>query len=184
MKEPFRIRSIPPRTGLDVLRESGSSVSIGRLPPKEHGQGFDVKRHVFQKPTRERLSRPLTAPENREIMWQMEIHGDYNSAGDLGLVMQFSGIEFINPSFNKSGRDYGPDSSVFYAPVGYKNGRAFLILATYGDIFESQVVATKIDKRPFFREEIYLPELTVTHDPTSMTVYGKNCLVVVEYNKL
>jgi len=36
----------------------------------------------------------------------------------------------------------------FILQVGYKNRLAFLILATYGDIFESQVVATEIDARP------------------------------------
>ena len=118
-------------------------------------------------------------------MRQVEIVEDYNDAGGLGLIVHFSGISFASiPVFERSRHDYGPDSRVFYSPVGYKNRLAFLILATYGDIFESQVVATEIDARPFFKEEILLPQLTVTHDPTSMTVYGKNHLVVVGYNRL
>ncbi len=102
-----------------------------------------------------------------------------------GVILQFSGIEFTNaPVFEKSRVDYGQNSRVFFSRMEYNNGLAFLILATYGDIFESQVVTAKIDVRPFFRKETLLPQLTVTHDPASMTVYGKNHLVVVSYNKL
>lgn len=194
MKERFRIRSIPPRTTLDALREQkSSSVSIGRLPPREPRQsrleqgsgGFNVKDHVFQKPTQERPSRSLVSSEIERITWQVEIIEDCNSAGDLVLIAQFRGIGFgSTPVFEKSRVDYGADSSVFYSRIMYKNGSAFLILATFGDIFESQVVATKIDVRPFFREETRLPQLTITHDPTSMAVYEKNHLVVVGYNRL
>lgn len=201
-----RIRSRPARTMLDVLREQekgkrligletgfpGSSVGIGRLPPKEPGQrsleqnpgAFNVEDHVFRKPTKERPNKPLIVPETERITWQVEQMEDYNGQGDLGLIVQFSGIEFITPVFERSRHDYGPDSRVFYSPVRYKNGQAFLILATYGDIFESQVVATIIDVRPFFGEETLLPQLTVTHNPTSMTVYEKNHLVVVSYDRL
>ena len=188
MKERIRIRSIPPRTTLDALREQE-----GRLPPREPRQsnleqnsgGFNIKDHVFQKPTKEIPNKPLIVPEAEKITWEVEVHEDYDTQESLGVILRFPGIEFTNtPVFERSRHDYGPDSRVFYSPVGYKNGRAFLILATYGDILESQVVATKIDARPFFREETLLPQLRVTHNPTSMTVYEKNHLVVVAYNRL
>lgn len=157
MSERFRIRSIPP----------------SKVP------GFNIKDHVFQKPTKS-----LIIPRAERITWEVEVHEGYPSQERLSVILRFSGIEFTNaPVFERSKHDYGPDSRVFYSSVGYKNGQAFLILATYGDIFESQVVATKINVGPFFREETLLPQLT-THDPTSMTVYEKNHLVVVSYNKL
>lgn len=196
MKERFRIRSIPPQTMLDALRiQEGRNglVGIGRLSPKEPRQrsleqiseGFNVKNHVFRKPTKEKPNEPLIVPEAERITWKVEIHEDYDTQESLGVILQFSGIEFTNaPVFEKSRVDYGKDSSVFYSRIGYKNRLAFLILATYGDIFEAQVVAKKVDVRPFFREEILLPRLTVTHNPTSMTVYEKNRLFVVNYNKL
>jgi len=171
----------------------GSSVSIGRLSPKEPRQsglgqrtiGFNVEDHVFRKPAKEEPNKPLIVPEAERIIWKVEVHADCDAQGSLGVILQFFGIVFPSaPVFERSGRDYGFDSRVFYSPVGYRNGRAFLILATYGDIFESQVVATRIDKRPFFREETLLPQLTKTYDPTSMTVYEKNRLVVVSYNRL
>lgn len=203
MRERIRIRSM-----VDVLREqerrgrsirSGgnplrNSVGIGGLStgqswhnrPEPDSGGFNVQDHVFKKPTAER--RPmkfLSPPEIGRIIWEIEVHEDYDPQGRLRVILQFSGIEFTDASvFERSKRDYGPDGRVFYSPVKYKKDRAFLILATYGDIFESQVVATEIDEGPFFREEILLPQLTETHDPTSMAVYGKNHLVVVGYNRL
>lgn len=188
MREHFRrIRSIPPRTALDAVRKQED-----RLPPKEPGQGnfeqnpggFNVRDHVFRKPTKEDLTGSLIIPEAERITWKAEIVEDCNSNGDLGIILQFAGIELAGTSFLRGKRNYGPDSAVFYASVGYKKDPVFLILATYGDILESQVVATKIDTRPFFSEEKYLSQLTVTHDPTSMTVSEKNRLIVVSYNKL
>ncbi len=171
MKER-RIRSIPRRTMRDVLREQkrngfpGSSVSIGRLP-------------------REKSSKPLVAPEDERIMWEVEIIEDHDGAGDLGLVIQFSDISFMNtPVFVKSRHDYGPDSRVFYSPVVYKNSQAVLILATFGDIFESQVVPRKKDVNPFFQEEIYLPSrltLKTPYDFTSMKPSYNNGLLIVSY---
>lgn len=198
-----RIRSIPPRTTLGAFREqegrrgrirlddfSGSFVNIGRLPPREPGQGslgksseeFDVKRHVFQKPTNEKSSRPLIAPENERIMWKVEIIENCNNAGDLGLIVQFSGINFISTTvFERSRRDYGPDSIVLYAPVSYKKNQVFLIFSTFGDIFESQVVPKIKDVNPFFQEEIYYPPLLTLYNPTSMRSSYNNGLFIVEY---
>lgn len=207
MTKEHRIRSIPLRTGLDVAREqerggrsigpggnpSENSVGIGGLSPGRSWQdrpepdpgGFNVQDHVFRKPTKEKPKKPLIVPEARRITWEVEVHEDYDTQGRLGVILQFSGIEFTDaPVFERSRYDYSPDSRVFYSPVGYKNGQAFLILVTDGDILESQVVAAKIDVNPFFREEILLPLLTVTHEPASMTVYGKNHLVVVGYSRL
>lgn len=154
--------------------ESGQS-SLEHTPEE-----FKVKDHVFRKP-----NKPLIVPEDERITWQVEVHEDYDTQGGMEVILQFSGIKFTNaPVFEKSRVDYGHDSSVFFSRIGYKNRLAFLILATYGDILESQVVAIKRDVGPFFREEILLPQLTVTHDITSMTVYEKNRLIVVNYNKL
>lgn len=184
---------------LDVLREQegrrgriglkngfpGSSVSIGRLPPREPGQSpgeFNVKDRVFRKPTREKPSRPLIAPENEKIIRQVEIIENCNNTKDLGLIVQFSGISFVStPVFEKSRHYYDQDSRVFYTPVGYKNGRAFLILSTFGDIFESQVVPKTKDVNPFFREEIYYPPLLTLYNPTSMKPSYNNGLVIVSY---
>jgi len=202
LSEHPRLGSIPQQTMRDVWKEQArerASLQISINPLKTdrltfgqtqpdtslESSDFDISRHIFRKPSGEKTYKPLIVPEPERITWEVEVHGDYETQGSLGLILQFSGIDFTNaPVFIKSKVNYGQDSSAFYSRIGYKNGLAFLILATYGDIFESQVVATKIDERPFFREEAYLPQLTVTHDPTSMTVYEKNHLVVVGYKRL
>lgn len=182
MKEHFRIRAIPPRTTLDAFREQERGKRLSPREPGQSSEGFDVKRHVFQKPITGESSRPLIAPENERITWQAEIIEGCNNAGDLGLIVQFSGISFASiPVFEKSRHDYGPDSSVFYSSVGYKNGQAFLILSTFGDIFESQVVPKTKDVNPFFREEIYYPPLLTLYDPASMRPSCNNGLVIVNY---
>lgn len=212
MKERL-IGSIPPRTTLDMLREQergirlgfggnyplGNSVSIGRLTPESSWQqspkqepgSFNVKDHIFQKPAPEKPTESLISPEDERISWQIEVHEglkareDSNGAGDLGLIIQFSGIKFMTPPiFNEGRRNYGPDTRVFYTPVDYKNGRAFLILGTFGDIFESQVVPKEKDVNPFFQEEIYWPSLLTLYDPKSMRPFYNNGLVVVSYAPL
>lgn len=189
MSERFRIRSIPPRTTLDAHRRviggrTGGSRLHGdvKKQSRELSEEELLKRwaagHVFQKPL---ISEPIYKIDEG-IGLEAEVMDDYDGNGGLGIILRFSGIEFTNsPVFEKSWRDYGPDSKVFYSSVGYKKNRAFLVLATYGDILESQVVTAKMDVRPFFREEILLPQLE-THDPSSMTVCEKNHLVIVGYN--
>lgn len=198
-----RIRSIPPRTSLDVLRErrpiGSGMIPLGKLvstdglssgrswhdrPEPNHG-GFNVQDHVFRKPTGEKSNEPFTILEGGKIKWKKEVCEDYGVEKGLKVILEFSGIELPNdPVFERSRRDYGQDSRVFYSPVEYKNGRAFLILATNGDIFEAEVVATNRGLNPFFREETHLPLLTITYDPRSMAVNGNNNLVIVGYNRL
>jgi len=93
--------------------------------------------------------------EIEKITWEAEVHENYNGQEDLGLILEFSGIRLTDAPFEKSRVNYEPDSSVFHSKVGYKGEEAYLILSTFGDIFESQVVADKKDVNPFFIEEIF-----------------------------
>ena len=202
-----RIGSIP-RTMVDVLRGQtqasvrlgGTSLGIGGLGtgvPRQSRSGreysFDVRPYVPPKPDRKKSSRPV-APEKERITCQVEIHDNFTDAdgGNLGLVMKFSGITFPNASvFKKSIRYSDPDRYryVFYTPVRYDNGQAFLILSTDGDIFEYQVVPQTKDKVPFFQkdedrffqDEFNLTELLPLYDPTSMKPSYNNGLVIVSY---
>ena len=187
-----RIRSIPPKTMFTVLREQGRGKGSGRIGGFGAGSlgrsepnpgGFDIERHIFNKPTGERSTRPLIAPEDEGItMKEVEEQKDYDNHGSLGLVLQFSGISFTSTAlFERSKHDYGPDSSVFYAPVEYKSGRAFLIFSTLVDIFEIQVVSRTKDVNPIFRYEKYLPDLATIYKPQSMIVNQTNGIVTVSY---
>lgn len=188
-----RITSIPIRTSLDVLRGrvtiqiGGGSLPEGtRRVPREQTTGEPdwnqiVAKQVFKTPPRWEKARPFYE-RGGKIEGEAEVIEDYNGRGDLGIILRFAGIRFTEKPFLKSRRNYGPDSVVFYTGIGYKNSAACLILATRGDIFESQIVPAKIDVSPFFQEELYLPQLATTHDPTSMTVFQNNKLVTVGYN--
>lgn len=173
MRERVRTGSIPQITMRDVW-DSGPAVRPQR--PTVLASGFDIQKHVFPKPTQEGPSRLSSKIER--ITWQVEIH---EGTVDLGLIIQFSGVSFMSPVFERSRHDYGPDNRVFYTPVWYRNGQAFLILSTFGDIFESQVVPKTRDVHPFLREEIYYPPLLTLYDPTSMRPSYDNGLVIVSY---
>lgn len=189
-----RITSIPPRTSIDVLR-GGVTLRIGggnllggvRRVSREPAVGeMDwsqiVAKHVFQKPPIGKKVRPeLLYERDGKIEWQVEVIEDYNGKGDLGIILQFAGIGLTEASFLRS-RHNKPDSPVFYIPVDYNQRMARLFLATRGDIFESQIVTAQMDVNPFFQEELYLPQLTTTYDPTSMAVFQNNQLVTVGYN--
>lgn len=189
-----KITSIPPRTSLDVLR-GGVTIRIGgcsllggaRRVSREPTAGEPdwsqiVAKHVFQKPPRRENARPKP-PYKRdgEIKWRAEVIKDFNGKGDLGIILEFAGIELNRAPFLRS-RHNKLDSPVFYIPIDYNNRIARLFLATRGDIFESQIAPAQMDVNPFFREELYLPQLTTTYDPTSMVVFLNNKLVTVGYN--
>lgn len=190
-----RITSIPPRTSLDVLR-GGVTIRIGggsllggatrvSREPTAGAQDWSqiVAKQVFQKPPRREKARLEPLYEmGRKIECIAEVIEDYNGKGSLGIILQFAGIELTEASFLRGRRYYGPDTTLFYSLISYKKKRALLMLATTGDIFESQVVPAQKDVNPFFQEELYLPQLTTTHDSTSMTIFQNNKLVTVGYN--
>lgn len=203
MSPERKLRSIPPRTFRNVWRERGNqpTLKVNSIEPagvsfrgtRIGGTGQEqprqtkaeqewVNKHVFRKPIAEKLKVCITPYEDERIEWQTEIIEDYNTRGDLGIILQFIGIDLTHASFVKSNRNYGPNSVVVYSPVGHRNKVAFLILSTFTDIFEAQVVPVKKDINPFFQREIYLPGLT-NYDVTTMTVQQNNNLIVVSYRK-
>lgn len=187
-----KLRSIPPKTALGVLRGNGIQIgegdlpggvrTISREPISQERYGNQTVSHVVQKPPSSERARP-ELPDKRDgkIKWNSEVIEDYNGKGDLGIILQFAGIEFTEVSSLRS-RHNRPGMPVLYIPVGYLSKTARLILATRGDIFEFQIVPSQMDVNPFLREELYLPQLATTHDPASMTVLQNNKIVTVSYN--
>lgn len=190
-----RISSIPPRTSIDVLREGGFTIRIGggsfggvgRVSREATAREVDwsqtvARQNVFQKPSGREKARLKPLPErNGRIEWEAEVIEDYNGQGDLGIILQFAGIELTKAPFLRS-KHNRPDSPIFYIPIDYKSKIARLFLATKGDTFESQIVPDQMDVNPFFQEELYLPQLATTHDPISMTVFQNNRMVTIGYN--
>jgi len=171
---------IPPTIRRQKSRE------FGQNRPDQKPEKFNVKDHVFPKPNKEKPRESLIIPEVGKITLMQEVHEACDTQGNLGVVMEFSGIEFADvPVFKKSRTDYKQNKSVYYSGIKYRNRPAYLVLITTSEnVLESQIVPAKIDKDAFFTNEIPLPQLTVTHDPASMTVYGNNNLIVVSYQKL
>lgn len=189
-----KLTSIPPRTALDVLRGVTIRIGGGSSPrgvrrvfrestDRETDWSQIVAKHVFKKPPEWEQPKPEPLYKGGgKIEWEVETHENYDGRGNLGVILEFTGIGLTKAPFLRGRRNYGPDSAVFYAPVDYDNKMVNLILATRGDIFESQIVPAQMDIDPFFQKELYLPQLTTTHDPTSMTVFQNNKLVIVGYN--
>lgn len=192
-----RITSIPPRTSIDVLR-GGITLRLGggNLLGGARGisRGVTVgqqdwskveDKHLYKKPPRQEKARYQPPYEGDDrIGWAAEIVENYDDEGNLGIILEFAGIrEFTKASFLRGRRYYGPNTTLFYAEISYRNKRALLMLATIGDILESQVVPNRKDVSPFFQEELYLPQLAPTYDPASMAVRQNNGLVIVSYNR-
>lgn len=191
-----RITSIPKLTPLDVLRRGvtiqiggGSLLGSARGVPREPATGEtdwskEVKKHLFQKQPGWEKARPVPLYErDGRIRWEAEVIEDYDGKGDLGVILQFAGIELTEEPFLRGILNYGPDSAAFHAPIIYGDKRAHLVLVTRGDVFESQIVPARINVSPFFQNELYLPQLA-TYDPTSMAVSQNNRLVIVGYNPI
>lgn len=178
----FERRSIPPWTALDVLRgQARGGLNFDRSfqnRPVQNQDGFNLADHVYKKP-----SKPLIVPGAEKIRWETEWH-EYGTEGSLLVILQFFGIEFTNvPVFKKSRTDYGTNGFTFCSPIYHKGKEALLTLVTLDDIIEFQVVEKGKDN-PISRDETRLPQLTTTHDPTSMSVHERNHLVIVGYNRL
>ncbi len=172
------LRSIPPRTRPRV---------DGRINPPSWQQGETnwgqvvQRENVFRKPPPNGSKMP-EADAGRKISLSTETMDEWNSKGDLGVILSFNGLNLNKVDFRRGVGDYGPDSAVFYTPVGYNGSPAALIVATFGDILETQVVPRRIDVDPFFRDERVIKELAAC-DPTSMKVLANNGIIVVSYQK-
>lgn len=191
-----KIRSIPPHTMMYpsvALRPITIGIGRGlgnasRIPQRgaraEAAPDWNVEKYVYHKPQkREKPRHPFLYQEDGRITWSAEIVEDYDIAGDLGVILEFAGIKGLTRvSFLRGRRDYGPDTTVFYSQIRYQGKKALLMLATIGDILESQVVPNQKDIAPFFQDELYLPQLMMTHDPASMAVRQHNGLITVSYS--
>lgn len=194
-----KIRSIPPRTFLDVLRGkvaagigreslSGGVGRVSREPAvRESNPSQTVDRYVFKNPGKRRKTRPEPFYESGgKIECDAEVMEDYNGKGGLGIILQFAGIRFTQATFLRS-RHNRPDNPVFYIPINHNKRISHLIIGTRGeDILDIQIVPDQMDFNPFFQKELFLPQFipqfTATYNSTSMTVLQNNNVVTVGYN--
>ncbi len=191
------LRSIPPITSTgnrrrkDPARLDGlAHMSLGRYIAERRGSSFstgnierdswDISKHIYKKPERKPTRTIRYEPKIECITDVIE---DFNSDGDLGVILQFRGLKFLSDTFTKSKRDHGSNSCVYYMPVSYKWNKADLILLTRRDILESKVQPRKGGGNLLFSDESYIPGLMETYDPLSMKVIQKNGLTVISYKR-
>lgn len=190
------LRSIPPITSTgnkrrkDPARLDGlAHMSLGRYIAERRGSSFstgnierdswDISKHIYKKPERKPTRTIRYEPKIECITDVIE---DFNSDGDLGVILQFRGLEFLSDTFTKSKRDYGSNSCVYYASVNYKWNKADLILSTKENIFESKVQLQKGGNQ-LFSDESYIPKIMETYNPLSMEVIQKNGLIIISYKR-
>lgn len=194
------VRSIPPITATGSERRKKPArlqglghMSLGRYLAERRGEGFgggmgsmqggsyDISQHVVKK---SKIKPKITAVNyDPKIECISDVIEDYNSEGDLGVVLDFKGLEFLSDTFNKSKKYSGEDACVYFTPVSFKNKEARLMLSTRGDIFESEVVPQRKGVNQIFSDEAHIPELTEAYDPLSMEVIQKNGLTIISYKK-
>lgn len=161
----------------------------GMMRPKSEGENYDpqnswdISKHVYKKPKR---IHPATTiiPDEPKIERISDISVDYNSDGDLGVILEFKGLNFLEGTFTKNGNYDGQNGHVYSTPVSYRNKKAFLLLSTIGDILESEVVPQKEGIDQLFSDEIHIPELTSVYDASSMGAALTNGIIVISYKRI
>lgn len=179
--EPARLDGLAHMSlGRYIAERRGSSFGMGCIK-RDSDDSWDVSKHIYNKNLKKKPKRTICYEPKIECI--TDVIEDFNSDGDLGVILQFRGFKFLSDTFTKSNRDYGSYSCVYFTPVGYKRKEAYLILSTMGDIFESEVVLQKKWVNQLFSNEAYMPELMKTYNPLSMEVIQKNNIITISYKR-
>lgn len=188
------VRSIPPITATGNQRRKKPArlqglghMSLGRYLAERRGSigpesSYDISQHIVKKS----ISKPKTTTTNYKpkIECISDVIEDCNIDRDLGVILDFRGLNFLSDTFTKSRKYSGQDACVYSTPVSFRGKEAILILSTTGDIFESEVVPQRKGVNQIFSNELYIPKLTKAYDPLSMEVMQKNRLIIVNYKQI
>ena len=189
----MRVRSIPPitSTGSNRRKEPArldglAHMSIGRYmsakrKSEEDNDSWDISKYSksdFNNRTRRNPAKPsVNKPE--EIKSVTDILHNYNEEGDLAIIIEFNGFEFLSSTFDKTALN--PDTFHYYIPVNFNKKMSSLYLASTGGYFEYKI--NKAADDCLFGDRIYIPELMQEYDSLSMTPTLKNNWVIVTYKK-
>ena len=165
-------------------------VSLGRYMSERRGSSFRTRdtdddswklsEHVFKK---------TGAKSTRAIHYELEIEctkdviEDFNSKGDLGVILQFKGFNFFGNQFTKHERDCEPNLCVYSIPINYKEKDAELILSTQGNVLESKVQLRMGDSKSLFSDKTVIQETIETYNPLSMDVKQTNGVTIISYKR-
>lgn len=166
--------------GYAVKRNSG--YGIGSINTRDTSPEFDISRHTHKKPSKN--VKTTTVQYEPKVECTYDIIEDFDTKGNLGIILEFTGIRFLEGNFLKNNNRHTQNSITHYTNVTYRNHNTLLRLSTIDDILEVEVTHGKIGGNQLFSEEIYIPKLTVVYDSLSMEAVQKNGLVVVSYKKI
>ena len=151
-----------------------------QMTPSLEAEGY--AREISRKVQAARKTAGFVCPEP-QIHCKMDVIKDISGEGDLKVTLQFKGIDLKSHTFTKSKRDYGNNSSVYYAPLKHKGKDAYLFLSTIGDIVESEIVHQRKGVNRLFDNEVYIPELAEIYDPFSMKVMLADNFITLRYKR-
>lgn len=192
------VRSIPPITATGSERRKKPArlqglghMSLGRYLAERRGEGFgggtgfqgssyDISQHVVKKAKNK--PRTTTIRYEPKIECISDVIEGYNSDGDLGIILEFKGLNFLNEDFTK--KLSGKNECVYHSPVSFRNKEALLILSTAGNVLEYEVLPQRRGANQLFSDKAHVPKLTEAYDPLSMEVLQKNGLIIVNYKKI
>ena len=185
-------RGIPPITSTGSNRKASTRsdglahMSLGRYMSEKRrsddkDDSWDLKKHSkseFNKRTQKREVNPVSYKEE-QITSMTDIFYDYNNEGDLAIIIEFKGFEFLGSTFDRA---LGNSEPLGYnIPVSYKELMSSLCLTSTGGIFEYKICKTADDC--LFGNTLNIPELMHQYDTETMTPTLKNNWVIVTYKK-
>lgn len=189
----MRVPGIPPITSTGSNRSKTlarldglAHMSLGRYmsikrKEEEECESWNITKHVksdFNKKSEKRKPAPVKY-KTEQIKSIIDVFHNYNDEGDLAIILEFSGFEFLSSTFN---RINNKDETLCYAiPISIKGKKTRLILKTTRDIFEYKINKTADDD--LNGDDIHIPELLQDYDSLSMTAALKNNWVIVTYKK-
>ena len=186
------MRGIPPitSTGSNRRRPTRSDglahMSLGRYMSEkrrseEEDDSWDIKKHSkseFNKRTGKRDVIPIIKKEE-QITSITDIFYDYNNEGDLAIIIEFKGFEFLGSTFDRAAGN--PEPLGYHIPVSYKELMSSLYLTSTGGIFEYKICKTSEDC--LFGKTLNIPELIHKYDSETMTPTLKNNWVIITYKR-
>ena len=197
------MRSIPPKTstglkkikcprlsnGLNLsllgedtlIRREELGREVSKVKESSTRGPWNISEHIYKKV--ERKSRKVVY-HHKSIECIADIIENYNDRGDLGAILEFHGISFLNDDFIRSKKNYGENTCVYYTLISYRGKNVFLILSTIEDILEYEIVPKKKGLDKIFSDKVCIPELIKIYNPRSMEVTQKNMFVLVNYKKM
>ena len=221
----MKVRSIPPITSTGCNRRKPPSllnglahISLGRYMSEmsrkrkndDENDSWSTSKFSdseFNRKAKNKIATPASPGFEKNIICSAEILKDYNNDGDFAISLRFQGIEFSGDAVASYENERAQRS--FLIPVRYISGeiKSCLILTTFGDIFEYEVVRdvkncsigecfmghtqkgiTATGEKEscpnrLFRDEAYIPELLEKYDSMSMHVALIPQGVIVTYKK-